>query len=159
MKSVDRKVLDDLIKNAQGSPRQRAHYNIHEELTDPVNRLCVAFEPGSYIRPHIHKDKWELFILFQGASVALVFDDNGIVTERIELNAKDGARIIEFPEKCIHSIVIKEPGTVMMEVKPGPYKKPTEEDFAPWAPKEGEEGAVEFERWMARSEVEDSFEE
>ncbi len=126
MKSVDRKVLDDLIEKAKGSPRQRAHYNIHKELTDPVNRLCVAFEPGSYIRPHIHEDKWEMFILFQGASSALVFNDEGIVTERVELNTKDGARIIEFPEKCFHSIVIKEPGTVMMEIKPGPYKKPTE---------------------------------
>ncbi len=157
MKKVDKTVIDELIIKAQDSPRRRTHFNVHEELSDPVQRLCIAFEPGTYIRPHIHEDKWEIFVLLQGASAALMFDENGTVTERVELNTNEGARIIEFPPKCYHTIIIKEPETIMMEIKPGPYTKPPEDDFAAWAPKEGAEDAEEFERWMCGAEARDSF--
>ncbi len=157
MKKIDRLLIDELLVKSRESPRLRTHYNLHEVLSDPVQRLCVAFEPGSYIRPHIHDDKWEIFVLLQGASTALVFDENGTITERVELSADAGARLIEFPPECFHSMVAKEPHTVMMEIKPGPYKKPPEEDFAPWAPQEGEDGAEAFERWMHSADVGSSY--
>jgi len=157
MKKIDKIIIDELIIKAQDSPRQRTHFNVHEELSDPVQRLCIAFEPGSYIRPHIHEDKWEIFILLQGASAALVFDENGTVVERVELSTDNGARLIEFPPQCYHTIIIKEPGTIMTEIKPGPYKKPPEEDFASWAPQEGAEGTEEFELWMRSAEVGSNF--
>ena len=49
--------------------------------------------------------------------------------------------------------LINEPETVMMEVKPGPYVKPSEDNFASWAPAEDEFGVVEFEKWMASAQI------
>jgi hypothetical protein len=53
--------------------------NVHPTLEDPVQRLFIALEPGTYIRPHRHPepDKWELFVLINGAVDALLLDDDG----------------------------------------------------------------------------------
>jgi len=47
MKHIDSALMDSLIKQAKESPRQRAHFNFHPELNDPVQRLCMAIEPGA----------------------------------------------------------------------------------------------------------------
>ncbi|HIC0138358.1 TPA: WbuC family cupin fold metalloprotein, partial [Enterobacter hormaechei] len=49
--------FNDLRKQsaqAANSPRLRAHHNFHPELSDPVQRLAIAMEPGTYVRPHRH---------------------------------------------------------------------------------------------------------
>jgi len=56
IKQIDNKLLDDLTAKAVTSPRKRAHHNLHDALEDPVQRLCVSIEPGTYIRPHRHAD-------------------------------------------------------------------------------------------------------
>ena len=73
--------------------------------------------------------------------------------ERTDL-AQNGETVgFEIPPQVYHSMVITAPGTVMMEIKPGPYKKPDEHDFASWAPKEGAAEAEAFERWMRTASV------
>jgi hypothetical protein len=44
--------LSGLSKEARLSPRQRMNHNFHAELSDPIQRLAIAMEPGTYIRPH-----------------------------------------------------------------------------------------------------------
>jgi len=70
---------------AARSPRLRAHRNFHPELTDPVQRLAIAMEPGTYIRPHRHPHTFELLLALSGRFVVLTFDDLGYVTRRIVL--------------------------------------------------------------------------
>jgi hypothetical protein len=85
MKRIDTSLLDDLTATAAASARKRAHHNIHPTLEDPVQRLCVAIEPGTYIRPHRHADPatWEVFLMLRGSAVFLAFDNSGTVIERI----------------------------------------------------------------------------
>ena len=87
IKQIDIKLLNDLMAKAGMSPRKRAHHNLHPVLEDPVQRLCVAIEPGTYIRPHRHADPltWEVFLMLRGSAVYLSFDDSGRVSERIVL--------------------------------------------------------------------------
>lgn len=145
LKRVDSLALRDLIAQATASPRRRKNFNLHESLDDAVQRFLNDFEPGTYVRPHRHQDKWELFVLVQGAAAVLTFDDGGRVLERVEVSADD-ARVVEIPEATWHTLVSLASGTVLFEVKRGPYDPAHPAEYAPWAPAEGDPEAEAFER-------------
>lgn len=160
IKNISTILLKDLTARAKRSDRKRTHYNLHPELDDPVQRLVIAIEPGSYIRPHRHpeKGKWELFIVLTGAAVMLVFDDKGQVTQRFELSVNGDNHAVEVPDQAWHTLAALEPGTVMMEFKPGPYAPLAEEDFASWAPAEGDGQAAWFEERFRKCNAGDILE-
>ena len=154
MKRIDRALLDDLTAKAVASTRKRAHHNLHQVLEDPVQRLCVAIEPGTYIRPHRHADPltWEVFLMLAGSAVLLAFEDSGRVTERIVLAAAGPVHAIEIPAGTWHSIASLEEGSVFLEVKQGPYKAPLAGNSAAWAPAEGDAASAAFEAWYRRAQ-------
>lgn len=157
MKIIDAAVLDGLKEAAGASPRRRAHHTLHEELSDPIQRVVIALEPGTYVRPHRHVDRvWELFVLAEGMLAVLGFDDDGRVTDRVELRA-GGPRMVELPGGTWHSIVALEPGTLALEVKPGPYRPATDKDFAAWAPAEGDAAAPAMVAWLERARAGEGF--
>lgn len=148
IKRIDAAALRDLAAQAAAAPRRRKNLNLHESLDDPVQRLLNDFEPGTYVRPHRHRDKWELFVLVQGAAAVLTFDDGGRVLERVELDGADGARVVEIAAGTWHTLVSLVPGTVLFEVKPGPYVGPAAAEYASWAPAEGDPETATYERRM-----------
>jgi cupin fold WbuC family metalloprotein len=145
MKSVTGADLAALSGEARGAARRRTHLNVHAALDEPVQRLFIAFEPGTYIRPHRHPqaNKWELVVLISGSIDLLTLDDTGRVIERVRL-AASGTRAAEIPPSTWHSYVCRETGTVLLEVKEGPYVPTTAENFAPWSPAEGDSEALPF---------------
>jgi cupin fold WbuC family metalloprotein len=157
-KQIDKKLLDDLTAKAVASPRKRAHHNLHAVLEDPVQRLCVAIEPGTYIRPHRHSDPltWEVFLMLRGSAVFLSFDDSGRVIERIVLAAGGPVHAIEIAAGNWHSIAALEPGSVFFEVKKGPYKAPLAGNSAAWAPAEGDAECDRFETWYRMAQTGDT---
>jgi cupin fold WbuC family metalloprotein len=148
MKIVDEAFIEELIAEAEASPRRRAHRNLHPTLDDPVQRLCMAAFPGSYCRPHRHtgQGRWEMFIALRGAAAVLTFDDEGRVTGRHPIRGEGPARIVEVPPSAWHTVVVLEEKTVLFEVKPGPYVSSSDKEFASWAPAEesGEAGPCEL---------------
>ena len=54
MNKISYETLSDLTKEAQFSERQRQNVNLHKELSDPIQRLAIAMEPGTYILSLIH---------------------------------------------------------------------------------------------------------
>ena len=157
MKQIDKALLDGLTRTAAASERKRAHHNLHAALTDPVQRLCVAIEPGTYIRPHRHADPltWEVFLMLRGSAVFLSFEDSGRVSERIVLAAAGPVQAIEIPAGTWHSVASLEPGSVFFEVKQGPYKAPLAGNSAAWAPQEGDSSCARFEAWYGTAVVGD----
>jgi len=157
IKQIDMNLLDDLMAKAVTSPRKRAHHNLHPFLEDPVQRLCVAIEPGTYIRPHRHADPmtWEVFLMLRGSAVFLSFDDSGRVIERIVLAVTGLVKAIEIPAGTWHSIASLEQGSVFFEVKQGPYKAPLAAHSAAWAPVEGDAECAQFETWYRTAQVGD----
>ncbi len=155
MKRVAADALRALTAEAAASPRRRKNLNLHETLDDPIQRLCNAFEPGTYLRPHRHSapGTWELFIALTGRAAMLTFDDAGCVTARAELQAGGPVYAVEVPAGAWHSLVSLASGTVLFEVKRGPYRPTGENDFASWAPREGDAGAAAFVTWMANAAV------
>ena len=139
MKLIDTKTLLELSTEAATSTRLRRNLNLHPQLDDPVQRFCNAMEPGTYVRPHRHSqvDKWELFLALSGSVAVLTFDDVGKVIDRIELSANGPVFGIEIAEYTWHTLVSLEPGTVLFELKRGPYQPLTDKDFAQWAINKG----------------------
>jgi cupin fold WbuC family metalloprotein len=157
MKQIDEKLLETLVAKAKDAPRKRAHFNLHTELGDPVQRLCIAMEPDTYVRPHRHSDpeSWEILFILRGSLALNLLDENGKVTERKILNARGPVTVVEFPQNTWHTPVSLESGTVVFEVKRGPYKPIEEHNFASWAPSEGTPEASEFLEWYRTAQVGD----
>lgn len=134
MKLITETLLDEVTAQARKSPRLRMNYNFHETMEAPIHRMLNALEPGTYLVPHRHPDKEEVYLVLRGSLFAILFDEEGNVTEKIILNPTIGNYGIEIPAGVWHSIVVLEPGTVIYEIKQGPFSPLTPENIAPWAP-------------------------
>ena len=138
MKIISHKVLDQLSLEASGSERLRKNLNLHDDYADPCQRLFIAMEPGTYIRPHRHTDppKPECFMAVRGKLALLVFDDDGEVKQVISFGDGCDTLAIDLRAGEWQSIIALKPGRVFFETKPGPYVAMSDKDFAPWAPEE-----------------------
>ena len=143
--------LAELSHMAAGLPRGRKNLNLHAELDAPVQRLFNAMEPCTYVRPHRHArpNGWELMLWISGAFAVILFDESGLITERLVLDGRGSLIAVEIPSQIWHSVVSLESGTVMFEVKEGPYSPVEDKDFAPWGPFENTPEAALFLRWLA----------
>lgn len=155
LKIIGQTMLQQLSEQAANSPRLRKNYNLHPVLEDPVQRLCNALEPDTYVRPHRHPeaDKWELFVILQGRALVLTFDDTGRITARIELNSVGPVYGVEIPTNTWHTVSALDTGTVLFEVKRGPYHPLSDKDFARWAPDEGNPACKKFVPWYKEANL------
>jgi cupin fold WbuC family metalloprotein len=146
MKIINNELLGNLSNEAQLNSRKRKNFNFHEASTDPIQRMLNAFEPGTYVRPHRHSfpPKREVFIVLAGEVAVLFFDDAGNIIHRVVLNRDKGMYGVEIEPGAWHSIVSLQSGSVVYEVKDGPYDVPSDKDFAPWAPVEGEMDSIAY---------------
>ena len=143
---INRRLLDETSEKAADNVRLRMNYNIHNRLEDPVNRMLNAMEPGTYLRPHRHwtPPKTESYIVLRGELDVLIFDDEGNATQKITLNPETGNYGIDIPAGIWHSMIVKQPGTVIYEVKEGPFTPIAADDFASWSPEPENESAIEI---------------
>jgi cupin fold WbuC family metalloprotein len=151
LKQITESTLADLARQAQASPRRRANLNLHERLDDPIQRLAIAMEPETYVRPHRHPHTWELLLPLAGRFVVLHFDDAGRVTGRNVLGA--ASRALETPACRWHAVLSLDPGAVIFEVKHGPYAPIAEADYAPWSPPADAPAVAALMAWYATAGV------
>jgi cupin fold WbuC family metalloprotein len=137
--SVDRAVIAEMARHATKSERKRVHLLLHAGHGDQVQRLMIFMQPGTYVRPHQHSAQWEMLILIQGRGALLKFAWDGKIVSRLEVGTE--TPVVQIPAGTWHGFVVLEPDTVVMELKPGPYR-PSE--FADWAPPEGDPSAISF---------------
>ncbi len=144
------KLTDDLIsdvsRKAKASQRRRVNYNFHSSDRSLLQRMLNAAEPGTYIQPHKHEnpDKTEVFIILKGSVVVIEYDGSGKIVDHVILDENGGARAVEIPPGKWHSFMTLKPGSVLYEVKEGPYDKDADKKFAAWAPAEGSPDAGKF---------------
>lgn len=147
MKRIDKHLLDETTQRAMQSARRRMNYNFHERLDDPINRLLNAMEPGTYIRPHRHlnPEKDEIFLLLRGKAMLFLFDEAGKITEKMLLDPLAGSYGAEIEPGVWHCLLVLETGTVIYEIKPGPFAPLSPENIAAWSPEpDDEKGVAEY---------------
>lgn len=144
MKIIDKTLLDKTSEKATQSPRLRMNHNFHASEDATINRLLNAMEPDTYIRPHRHlnPDKEEIFLLLRGKAILFIFDDNGNITSQLSLNPVEGVYGAELEPGVWHSLLVLESGTVVYEVKEGPFAPLSPENLAPWSPNASDKESV-----------------
>jgi cupin fold WbuC family metalloprotein len=81
--------------------------------------------------------KPELFIVLRGSVAVLIFSDAWDIVTSYALSFNSGILGFEVPPGAWHTAVSFAEGSAFLEVKPGPFKPISPEDWAPWAPAEG----------------------
>lgn len=151
MKQLQASALDQLARSAQSSPRRRANFNLHAELSDPVQRLAIAMEPDTVVLPHRHQQTWELLLPLRGRFAVLLFDDDGVVTARSVLGGETAA--LEMAAGQWHAVLSLDVGGVIFEVKQGPYRPLEGDDIASW----GADPSPSLLGWYASARPGDRF--
>lgn len=150
MKIFSSEYLDALSSLATDSTRKRQHRNIHQSYQDGCQRLFNAIEPGSYIHPHRHASnpRDELLVAVRGLTALIAFDEQGKITHTILLGTEKfgsyALPAVEIPSNIWHTVVALKRGSVLLEVKAGPFDPEQPKDLASWAPAENSPGAATY---------------
>lgn len=143
---LDRTLVETALAASRESERRRVILPFHKSHEERLHRMFNALQPGTYVQPHRHltSDKSEVFLLLKGALDFLLFDESGALTRVERLAAGSDAFGIDVMPGHYHGFVVREPDTLIYEVKPGPWVEGGDKDFAPWAPPEGAPDAARY---------------
>lgn len=127
---ITQEQLDDLTGQAKGSPRLRMNLDLRNSPDDQSQRMLNAIEPGSPLPVHRHRKSSETVVCLRGRLVEEFYDERerGCV-EAVELSPGGPVVAIKIPAGRWHTARALESGTVIMEVKDGPYEPLGEEDI------------------------------
>jgi len=128
MKIIDSALLDQVTAQSAQSPRLRMNYNFHKSLDSKAQRLLNALEPGTILPVHRHQQTAETYILLRGSLRVLFYSETKELIESEVLDGKEGKYGVDIPAGQYHTLEVLEPGTVIFEVKEGPYQALTDED-------------------------------
>lgn len=131
MNVITQEVLDSLCDEARKSPRLRKNLNFHDRLDAPAQRLLNALEPGTEIPVHRHPGTAETYFVLRGKVRVSFFDDSGSTTFSAELSPLQKNHGIHIPAGTWHGLDVLESGTVIFEVKDGPYTPISQENILP----------------------------
>lgn len=126
---IDNTLLDQVTQQAKMSPRLRMNYNLHDSLDSKAQRLFNALEPGTELPVHRHLHTSETYIVVRGRMNVLFYNDDKQLTEECELDPQRGLYGVQIPAGQWHTLEVLESGTVIFEVKEGPYTPLTSENL------------------------------
>lgn len=104
------------------------NYNFHEKPEAGAQRLLNALEPGTELPIHRHLHTAETYLVIRGKLRVLFYNDRKEMTESAELTPSANCYGIHIPAGQWHTLEVLESGTVIFEVKDGPYTPLTEEN-------------------------------
>ncbi len=130
VEKISQAVLDRLTAEAKASPRLRMNLDLRNSAEDQSQRMLNAIEPGSPLPIHRHRKTSETVVCLRGRLVEEFYDElERICTERIELSPGGPVVALNIPAGQWHTVQALESGTVIMEVKDGPYEPTGPEDI------------------------------
>ena len=119
---IDDILLDKLTAQAKESPRLRMNLDLRNSDADSSQRMLNAIEPGSVVPVHRHRGSSETLVVLRGRVVEEYYDSEGVCVATYELAAGGPAFGLNIPAGQWHSLRALDPGTVILEMKDGPYE-------------------------------------
>ena len=120
---------DELTAKAKASPRLRMNMDLRNSDQDQSQRMLNAIEPGSSLPIHRHQKSSETVVCLRGRLVEEYYDElERRCTETIELSPNGPVMALNIPAGQWHTVRVLESGTVIMEVKDGPYEPLSDAD-------------------------------
>jgi cupin fold WbuC family metalloprotein len=137
---------DDLAfvkARAAATARRRCRVCTHENIASGLHEMLIVHAGGAYVRPHMHLDKAESHHVIEGNAEAIVFEDTGAVTERIDLGPYGSGKTFYYrmPPGRFHTLMITSEWFVFHETTTGPFER-DKTRFASWAPEDDDLDAV-----------------
>ncbi|MCM1031413.1 MAG: WbuC family cupin fold metalloprotein [Oscillibacter sp.] len=128
MQLINNELLNQVTTEAENSPRRRMNYNFHPSPDSGAQRLLNALEPGTELAVHRHIHTAETYILLRGKLKVIFYNDRKEMTESTLLDPLQGEYGINIPAGQWHTLEVLEKGSVIFEVKDGPYTPLTPEN-------------------------------
>ena len=120
---ITQEILDRLTEQAKASPRLRMNMDLRNSASDLSQRMLNAIEPGSDMPIHRHRNSSEIVVCLRGHLRELLYDNSGqTVEEVIDLNPNGSCLAVDIPAGQWHTVEAVESGTVIIEMKDGPYE-------------------------------------
>ena len=120
---IDNLLLDKITAEAQKSPRLRMHYDLRNSDADSSQRMLNAIEPGSVVPIHRHQKTSETVVVLRGRVVEEYYDDlERRCTATYDLAVGGPICALNIPAGQWHTLRALDPGTVILEMKDGPYE-------------------------------------
>ena len=129
MQRIDTNLLNGVTAQAKESPRLRMNYNFHASLEAKAQRLLNALEPGTVLPVHRHPHTAETYLLLRGRIRVMFYNEAKEETESTVLDPLTGDYGVHIPAGQWHTLEVLESGSVLFEVKDGPYTPPGEDDL------------------------------
>ena len=151
---ITQELLDRLTEEAKTNPRLRVNYDLRNSAEDGSQRMLNAIEPGSVFPIHRHRKTSETMVCLRGKLVVEYYDEftggdgssqgeaarlsergprcidgSSRLVETIELSPNGPVVALNIPAGQWHTVKALESGTVILEVKDGPYEPLGEEDI------------------------------
>ena len=127
---ITQTILDKLTAEAKSSPRLRMNLDLRDSADDQSQRMLNAIEPDSVIPIHRHQKTSETVVCLRGRLIEEYYDDlERICTEAIELSPNGPVVALNIPAGQWHTVRALEPGTIILEVKDGPYEPLSSKDI------------------------------
>ena len=124
---IDTKILDKITAQAKESERRRAAFDLRDKPDELSQRMLNAIEPDTVMPIHRHKTTSEVVICVRGHFEEYFYDENGSLTETIDM--VPGGMIVSVPAGQWHNLKSLESGTVLLEMKNGPWEPLAKEDI------------------------------
>ena len=104
--------------------------DLRNSAEDKSQRMLNAIEPGSTLPIHRHRNSSETVVCLRGRLVEEFYDElERTCTEAIELSPNGPVVAVNIPIGQWHTVRSLESGTVILEVKDGPYEPLGPEDI------------------------------
>ena len=127
---ITQAILDELTEKAKVSPRLRMNLDLRNSSEDQSQRMLNAIEPGSVVPIHRHQKTSETVVCLRGRLVWEFYDElERICTERVELSPNGSVVAMNVPAGQWHTVKALESGSVILEVKDGPYEPQSPADI------------------------------
>ena len=103
--------------------------DLRNSPADQSQRMLNALEPGTKVPVHRHQETNETVVMLRGSIRELFYDEAGQLTQEILLRANAEPSAMNIPAGVWHTLECLEPGTILMEMKDGPFvpRKPEDE--------------------------------
>jgi cupin fold WbuC family metalloprotein len=147
--TVDARGIAELKRAAAGNPRRRIRLCAHAGVDDRLHEMLIVHTRDTYVRPHKHIGKSESFHVIEGEVDVVIFDDDGDVTEVIQMGTIASGRpfFYRIATPLFHTLLIRSAELVFHETTNGPFNR-ADTVFAPWAP--DETSAADVEQFVGR---------
>ena len=140
---ITQAILDELTAQAKVSPRLRMNRDLRNSSADQSQRMLNAIEPGSPLPIHRHQKTsetvvclrgrlvWEYYreVQVSGFKVQDVQGPRAELVERIELSPDGSVVALNIPAGQWHTVKALESGSVILEMKDGPFEPTGPEDI------------------------------